>query len=684
MLFNPTSYTTTITTAATSTILNSRDRLDDEHWIPILQHQCDFNSDVFESVTINLIRNPNINSSHLFRADILYDSLNNQYTNVQWPAADLQRLRRESAISVGNIPGFRLKRSFIRQMIPRNPQLDKPVAQTCHILTSIDLSGTEQNLVIYIPHVTDLEGLPWYHPAVQSLAYLHTWRRRPATPDSNLNSEVPPGVISIHYRLFPSQILPLPQRVLRTAHHLLATLYKHGQGSIAGYTKRVHHDRLVSQQRVQNTYAELKRKHAKRLCDRWVEQTEPSKHVFEDLGIAAFLIELWKDMYQLPTAAASFEKTHPTKDLPPFPGFVDIGCGNGVLVEILLLSGFRGWGFDARRRKTWSILSPITQENLHELVLIPQPLCDIYSKPLLPSASLLSRLISTISPPKELSDHPHFPVEAWHNGIFPQSTFIISNHADELTPWTPLLASLSHSPFLAIPCCSHNLSGVRFRAPSVFNSLSADRLAPTYFAKEIKTSKSVAISVTTSPEEELDEGFGENALSSPKASHNTKDCHGTSLSHPESGDLNALSPSSRAKQPSAYSSLCDWVSHLASSVDYVVEHEILRIPSTRNVGIVGRAWARDGGIERHDGTKKIATKTSVCSIKDKAQEIILETVTETASDDDKTAANMSSWDDDYAKRLVMELVRREGADGAAWVERCRNLAKVKSKVCGHG
>lgn len=52
-----------------------------------------------------------------------------------------------------------------------------------------------------------------------------------------------------------------------------------------------------------------------------------------------------------------------------------------------------------------------------------------------------------------------------HDGTFPRDTFIISNHADELTPWTPILAAASDCPFIAIPCCSHNLGGANFRAP---------------------------------------------------------------------------------------------------------------------------------------------------------------------------------------------------------------------------
>ena len=512
----------------------------------------------------------------------------------------------------------------------------------------MDSSGIKQSLVLYIPHVTHLEALPWYHPAVQSLAYLHTWRPENAACDSkpdsavSLGSDKHQGILSIHYRLFESQTLPLPSRVLRTAHHLLATLYKHGQGSISGYTKRGQHDQLISQQRVQDTYTELKQEHAKRLCDNWVEQTEPTKHVFEDLGIAAFLIELWKDMYQLPQGAKTFGRESTMSNLPKFPGFVDIGCGNGVLVEILLLSGYRGWGFDARRRKTWKMLSPRTQENLQELVLIPQPFFESHVQPSpSPSTSkILSRFLSTISPSKSLLDHRNFPSEAWHNGIFPRSTFIISNHADELTPWTPLLASISHSPFLAIPCCSHNLSGLRFRAPSVFNSLSADNLAPAYFAKDIKKSKGVAIAIHEAVEDDEDETF-DHHKDPPPSSLDSRNLPPPSQLTPESGDLKTLSPSARAKQPSAYSSLCDWVTHLASSVDYIVEREMLHIPSTRNVGIVGRTWAgmTDAG---------------------------------------------KGGDEKARMERVVRIAKGEGADGRVWAERCGGLKKGQGAGNGGG
>jgi len=187
---------------------------------------------------------------------------------------------------------------------------------------------------------------------------------------------------------------------------------------------------------VQNTYARLKAKYARALIAAWVEATDPTKHVFEDLGIAAFLIELWAEMYpgQL-----------------DFPGFVDIGCGNGLLVHILIEEGYSGWGFDARRRKSWSTYSPKAQKCLKELVLIPK--------------SIRKETEDEIN----LTQAPAMDYEEQNPGIcsgeFSKGTFIISNHADELTPWTPILAAISESPFMMIPCCSYNLTGLRFRAP---------------------------------------------------------------------------------------------------------------------------------------------------------------------------------------------------------------------------
>ena len=67
---------------------------------------------------------------------------------------------------------------------------------------------------------------------------------------------------------------------------------------------------------------------------KWVEVTDPSKHVFEDIAIATWLICLWKE-----------DKSQ---------RFVDLGCGNGFLTYILSQEGYIGYGVDMTKRKIWN------------------------------------------------------------------------------------------------------------------------------------------------------------------------------------------------------------------------------------------------------------------------------------------------------------------------------------------
>lgn len=248
-------------------------------------------------------------------------------------------------------------------------------------------------------------------------------------------------------------------------------------GTQEAYQKRVHHDLLVSKSAYQDLYISLKNKYANHLINNWAESTDPKKHVFEDISLTAFLILLW--------AQARGKQTN----------FVDIGCGNGVLVYLLTQEGYEGYGFDARRRKSWSIFPPEVQQRLHEKILIPHFLVDDNST----------------------------TNESIHNGIFQEGTFLISNHADELTPYTPLLASLTPSSgFLAIPCCEHDFSG----------------------------SKS-----------------GGGALSSAIAN---------------------VASGGSAIGSGRYGIYCEWISEISRELGWHVEREMLRIPSTRNVGIIGR------------------------------------------------------------------------------------------------
>ena len=377
-------------------------------WTPLYQSDCIFSPENFSQVLNNLIRNPNIDSNHLFRADILLE------------ASYIAGSDYEPKPNIVQVTGFNLDKVMIRKFIPRNIQLDKPMDQTV-LLYSQKTESETKSLVIYLPYISSPSEAPHYHPAVHGIASLQTFNTSKS------------GHLSIHYSFFAS--LPRNPTLQRTALHLITTVLKHGNGLHNGYVKKVHHDVILPQIATQTTYARLKTKYAKSLITNWQEVTDPSKHVFEDLGIAAFLIELWAELY--PTG---------TK----FPGFVDIGCGNGLLTHILIEEGYQGYGFDARRRKSWHEYSKSAPGSLSERLLIPE----------------IIRSEGKAEDPSSADGVAPGAAPGTHNGLFKKGTFIVSNHADELTPWTPILATLSQSPWIAIPCCSHNLTGSRFRAPA--------------------------------------------------------------------------------------------------------------------------------------------------------------------------------------------------------------------------
>ncbi|CAG8954319.1 hypothetical protein HYFRA_00005942 [Hymenoscyphus fraxineus] len=451
---------TSIVSDDNSSALPSLQDLSGASWTPLFKQDCSFPPEIFRTVLLNLIKNPNINTNRLFRADIFLD--------VSYDA-NTAEYQTEIPPRLTHFTNFQLKTIMVRKMIPRNPVVDKPLDQTCLFHECNDEQGNANSLVTYLPHISSADESPFYHPAVHGIGFLHQF---------NTNSKE--GSISIFYSFFPAE--PRSPKLERTAQHLLAVIYKHGTGCAAGYSKRVQHDVIIPQIRAQNTYSRLKIKYGRSLCETWVEATDPTKHVFEDLAIAAFLIELWADLYK--------ERS--------FPGFVDIGCGNGLLVHILVEEGYSGRGFDARRRKSWSSWSQKAQENLKEMVLIP---------------SILRKAPNTDDTSQVLGSDAHTEIGI-HDGQFPKGTFIISNHADELTPWTPILANMSESPFMMIPCCSHRLNGSRFRAPQ---------------------------------------------------------------------------PKGAPASTSQYAALVVWISKISEDCGWVVEKEMLRIPSTRNAAVIGRS-----------------------------------------------------------------------------------------------
>lgn len=489
---------------------------DETPWKLILERPCSFPSQIFLETMQDMILNPNYNTSWVLRADILFDSHRPENV-VEEPASySLDgELSREPGTHISarhiEMRGFSPARKLVRKFVPRNPGRDKAANQTCIFFeedSAPEGLWKKKTLVVYLAHVSTAEELPYYLPAVKAVAFLH---------EENVLETENQNKISIHYLHFESSA-SLTTRLERTALRLMERIIKVGNGAVNGYEKRVHHDIVIPRERSQDTYLKLRLRHAPRLMERWVEKTDPKKHVFEDILIAAFLIELWGDMYG-PRIVDD-----PVHGGVEFPGFVDIGCGNGVLVDILLKEGYKGYGFDARKRMTWSTFDKETQEGLFEMVLIPWMLINEVEK-----AGQIGEMGQEGcfgGVPGEGGSMPGI-----HDGKFSQGTFIISNHADELTGWTPLLSKAAHSPFLIIPCCSHNLSGFKHRH------------------KSTKTTNEITVQSNVG-----------------KIERATR--------------IGTIS--------SEYASLVGWVTSIAEDVGYVVEKEVLRIPSTRNIGLIGR------------------------------------------------------------------------------------------------
>lgn len=87
-------------------------------------------------------------------------------------------------------------------------------------------------------------------------------------------------------------------------------------------------------------YNALKQKYGVQMVERWPEQTDAAKFVYEDVAIATYLLVLW----QQERRATGDERLQ---------SFVDLGCGNGLLVFILASEGHPGLGIDLRRRGIW-------------------------------------------------------------------------------------------------------------------------------------------------------------------------------------------------------------------------------------------------------------------------------------------------------------------------------------------
>ena len=250
---------------------------------------------------------------------------------------------------------------------------------------------------------------------------------------------------------------------------------------------------------------------------------------------------LWKDTYgpeTIPPDAAPVAVTNTTEapDVEPWRGwprppggFVDLGCGNGLLTHILISEGYAGYGIDLRARISWTHYPRSTQSRLFVHALNPTAPTRV-----LPTTA--QQRAANPQPPDagdnidevngatnaESGQDPDVPL--------PTGCFLIGNHADELTPWVPPLATrFLASGYLSIPCCAWSLDARFDRARDVpFCAVDA---------------------------EALNLGGGEGAAGSSYALYRV------------------------------------WLAALSVHCGWAVEVEMLRIPSTRNWAIVGELGA---------------------------------------------------------------------------------------------
>lgn len=131
--------------------------------------------------------------------------------------------------------------------------------------------------------------------------------------------------------------------------------------------------------------------------------------MYEDVAIATYLILLWRE-----------ERRRLNTDR--LQSFVDLGCGNGLLVYILSGEGHQGYGIDVRKRGIWDLYPKTTV--LKTMAIVP-------------------------------SDRSLFPDVDW----------IIGNHSDELSPWIPVISARSsyNSRYFLLPCCAFEFNGKKFQ-----------------------------------------------------------------------------------------------------------------------------------------------------------------------------------------------------------------------------
>ncbi|KIM34369.1 hypothetical protein M408DRAFT_325784 [Serendipita vermifera MAFF 305830] len=386
-------------------------------WLGVAQCTAHFPAELFEGVMMNLILHAELTVGLVLRTEVVpLDSSTS--------TSDTKNIDKSVLYEV---PGYTLNQVLRRRLLPKVPERDASLEQDC-ILYRDDSPDPDVTLVTLFPLLQPGQKMPHYHPDVDALAFRYLPSKHDAAPPLVRVDVVPRNSASRDEG----------SRLYKTCVTLLEIIDKHGWGLLTGYSKRMIHDTVVPRNTYQDFYHVMKKKY-QHLKEEWVESTDAVKNVFEDIGIATFLMLLWRDTYP-PVIENNQEKW----GRPP-GGFVDAGCGAGLLVHILLSEGYQGIGLDIRARKSWDTYPTSTRSRLHVCALDP---------------------LSPGFPPKN---------------YFPPGIFLIGNHADELTPWLPVTAALVPSAsYISIPCCPWSFDKGFHRASSIF---------PSFIEQEDKTLK---------------------------------------------------------------------------------------------------------------------------------------------------------------------------------------------------
>ncbi|KDR66238.1 hypothetical protein GALMADRAFT_148002 [Galerina marginata CBS 339.88] len=433
-----------------------------EGWIPLVSCAANFPIEIFEIAITQLIHHPEYNSTLILRSEVLED------TTTDFPdfVPKLENLQRNRRIR--------------RRLLPRRPGRDQALDQDCTLYGPETSENALSDTLVLTPIVEPGSSLPYYHPMVAHLAFRY------------ISSTTPMLIIEVEP--LPGTPLDPNARLYRTCLALLETLHRYGWGAMTNYRKRVLHDCLIPREEYQDLYLVMRERH-KHLVDTWQEVTDPLKHVFEDIGIATYLMMLWKDTFRSDTFVNALDSTEPWKAWPRPPGgFLDLGCGNGLLSHILVSEGYEGYGIDLRARTSWTHYPDSSQSRLRVHAFDPT------------------------------ADHDDYGRQTY----FKPGVFVIGNHADELTPWLPVLSTLHDSSgYISIPCCS--------------------------WAFDKKYERS------STPAYPIPDGFVE-----------------------------SLNLGGEGSNKSSYSMYRIWLASLSLHCGWEVECETLRIPSTRNWAIIGR------------------------------------------------------------------------------------------------